>query len=231
MIKVVKDNTVPRDDIYKSGTIHTGQGEPPNSVSRPTPKPRQVASKPITNGKLLRPGGPKGGPSKFPSRPAAATRPTPQQIPQTPPRTQPATSQLRPIPQTVTTQARPIPQPVAGQARPILQPAAAQARPIPQLVPVINGVNNGRADSSNSVNRAPPPPPPPPPSEPPAARKNIYRVLYDFGGQSQTEISFVQKDELIEVLKMETNGTTNVPGLLIHRTPHANGFSHRLVAC
>lgn len=65
VIKVVKDPAVPRDDIYKSGTIHTGQGEPPNSISRPTPKPRPVAGKAITRGKLLRPGGPGGQAGKL----------------------------------------------------------------------------------------------------------------------------------------------------------------------
>lgn len=72
----MKDPAVPRDDLYKSGKIHTGPGEPPNSVSRPTPRGKQVAGKPITKGKLLRPGGPGGGPSKLASRPAQS-RPTP----------------------------------------------------------------------------------------------------------------------------------------------------------
>jgi len=89
-IKVVKDPAVPRDDLYKSGTIHTGPGEPPSSVSRPTPKGRQIAAKPITKGKLLRPGGPGGGPSKLASRPAQPRQTTPA-----------ATSQPRPIPQPV----------------------------------------------------------------------------------------------------------------------------------
>ncbi|KAF2118272.1 P-loop containing nucleoside triphosphate hydrolase protein [Lophiotrema nucula] len=89
-VKVVKDPAVPRDDLYKSGTVHTGPGEPPNSVSRPTPKGKQVAAKPITKGKLLRPGGPGGGPSKLASRPAQ------------PRQTQPvAASQSRPVPQPV----------------------------------------------------------------------------------------------------------------------------------
>ncbi|KAI4190877.1 MAG: hypothetical protein L6R41_000478, partial [Letrouitia leprolyta] len=57
-VKAIKDPSVPRDDYYKSGSIHTGPGEPPNSVSKRTPKPKQVAGKPITTGKLLRPGGP-----------------------------------------------------------------------------------------------------------------------------------------------------------------------------
>lgn len=71
-VKVVKDPTVPRDDLYKSGTIHTNQGESPNSISRPTPKGKAVA-RPITSGKLLRKGGPGGQQSKTASRP----RPTP----------------------------------------------------------------------------------------------------------------------------------------------------------
>jgi len=96
-VKAVKDPAVPRDDTYKSGTIHTGAGEPPNSVSKPTPKGKQVAAKPITKGKLLRPGGPGGGPSKLASRPAQAR--------QVPPAaasiTTPITSQPRPVPQSV----------------------------------------------------------------------------------------------------------------------------------
>jgi myosin-1 len=84
---VVKDPAVPRDDLYKSSTIHTGPGEPPNSVSKPTPKGKQKAAKPITSGKLLRPGGPGGGPSKLASRPAHS-------MPA-------ATSQPRPVPQPV----------------------------------------------------------------------------------------------------------------------------------
>ncbi|KAF2203736.1 hypothetical protein GQ43DRAFT_478776 [Delitschia confertaspora ATCC 74209] len=95
VVKVVKDPAVARDDLYKSGTIHTGPGEPPNSVSKPTPKGRQVAAKPITKGKLLRPGGPGGGPSKLASRPA---QPKPQ---------------LQPTPVT-SSQPRPVPQPVAA---------------------------------------------------------------------------------------------------------------------
>ena len=76
-IKVVKDPAIARDDTYKSGTIHTGPGEPPNSVSKPTPKGKQVAAKPITKGKLLRPGGPGGGPSKLAGRPAQPRQITP----------------------------------------------------------------------------------------------------------------------------------------------------------
>ncbi len=83
-VKVQKDPAVPRDDVYKSGTIHVPQGESPNSVSRPTPRGKAIA-KPITSGKLLRPGGPGGQPSKAATRrPVPAARPaaqTPRPVP------------------------------------------------------------------------------------------------------------------------------------------------------
>lgn len=165
----MKDPSVPRDDMYKSGTIHTGPGEPPSSRSRPTPKRKQIAGKPITSGKLLRPGGPSGGPSKLASRPATS-RPVPQPIP--------GASQAA-------IQSRPVPQPVAS-----LNPVAAA-----------NGMSQSHSKSSLSANRAPPPPPP----GPPAPKKETYRALYDFNGQSSNELSLT-KDELIEVLQKENNG-------------------------
>ncbi|KAL3423473.1 myosin [Phlyctema vagabunda] len=63
VIKVVKDSTM-REDFYKSGAIHTSQGEPPNSVSRPMPKGKPVAAKPFATKGLIKPGGPGGRPSK-----------------------------------------------------------------------------------------------------------------------------------------------------------------------
>ncbi|KAI9758001.1 MAG: hypothetical protein M4579_003237 [Chaenotheca gracillima] len=95
VIKVVKDPSIQRDDLYKSGTIHTGPGESPSSASRPTPRPKQIAGKPISSGKLLRPGGPGGGPSKLSSARPAAARPVPQAAPR------PAQTQSRPVPQPV----------------------------------------------------------------------------------------------------------------------------------
>lgn len=196
MIKVVKDNTVQRDDLYKSGTIHTGQGEPPSSRSRPTPKSKQKPGKPISNGKLLRPGGPGGGPSKLASRPAQS-RPVPQQSPRT-------------------------------------QPAATQPRPVPRPVHELNGVSHVRMESSSSISRAPPPPPPPaapamPKKEP---KKDIYRVLYDFQGQSANEMRILQKDELLEILQKSDNGRSPY-GLVhsYHTTMSTMLMPHRLVAC
>ncbi len=192
-VKVVKDSTVSRDDLYKSGTIHTGPGEPANSVSRKTPKGKPKAAKPVTQGKLLRPGGPGGGPSKLASRPAAA-RPVPQAQPLP---SQP--TQSRPTPAQTP---RPMPQPVAAQSRPVPQPLAAST------LAVVNGIGHSRTESSLSIDRAPPPPPPP--AAPPAARKNTFRALYDFNGQSQSELHQLTKDEIIEVLQKESNGMQTV---------------------
>ena len=57
-VKFIKDETVPRGDLYKSHTVHVQSGEPPNSVSRPVPKKKEGVVRPITQGKLLRKGGP-----------------------------------------------------------------------------------------------------------------------------------------------------------------------------
>ncbi|KAL4925513.1 class I myosin myoA [Aspergillus undulatus] len=101
-VKVVKEPSASQVDSYKSGTIHTGPGEPATSQSKPTPRGKQVAARPVTSGKLLRPGGPGGGPSKLASRPAPERRPIPQPTPQ--PAAQP------------TPTSRPVPQPVAAVA-------------------------------------------------------------------------------------------------------------------
>ncbi|PHH80763.1 hypothetical protein CDD80_7300 [Ophiocordyceps camponoti-rufipedis] len=58
-VKVLKDSQQ-HADYYKSGAIHTSQGEPPTSGSRPMPKGKPVPPRPITRGKLIKPGGPGG---------------------------------------------------------------------------------------------------------------------------------------------------------------------------
>lgn len=57
-VKYIKDETVPRNDVYKSHTVRVPSGEPPNSVSRPPAKRKPGVVRPITQGKLLRAGGP-----------------------------------------------------------------------------------------------------------------------------------------------------------------------------
>lgn len=167
--------------MYKSSTVHVGPGEPPNSVSRPTPKGKQVAAKPITKGKLLRPGGPGGGPSKLASRPA----------------------QPRPVPTPAASQPRAVPQPSA-----VPQPAASQPRPVPQPVAALsNGTGAHARTASAASNRAPPPPPPPaaPAPAPAQPKEPRYKALYDFAGQSAGELS-IAKDEIILVTQKENNG-------------------------
>lgn len=182
-VRTIRDPSVPRDDYYKSGTIHTGPGEPPNSVSKRTPKPKRVAGKPITSGKLLRPGGPGGAPGKLSSRPSSS----------------------RPIPQPTTSQRHtPTASNPAAQLTPLPRAAATQPRPIPQPLAAVNGVSHSRNDSASSVSRAPPPPPP---AAPAAAQKETYRALYDFAGQSETELT-ITKDEIVEVARKEPNGIT-----------------------
>ncbi|KIK70640.1 hypothetical protein GYMLUDRAFT_65857 [Collybiopsis luxurians FD-317 M1] len=68
-IKAVKDENVQKDDAYKSHAIHVQSGEPPSSLSRPAAKRKAGVVRPITQGKLLRAGGP--------DKPRAASKPKP----------------------------------------------------------------------------------------------------------------------------------------------------------
>ncbi|EPS96689.1 hypothetical protein FOMPIDRAFT_1025302 [Fomitopsis schrenkii] len=74
-VKFIKDETVPRDDVYKSHTVHVPSGEPPDSLSRPPAKRKAGVVRPITQGKLLRKGGPSDKPAA--SRPRPAAQPLP----------------------------------------------------------------------------------------------------------------------------------------------------------
>ena len=61
-IKFIKDETVTSNfDVYKSHTVHVPSGEPPGSLSRPPAKRKAGVVRPITQGKLLKAGGPVGG--------------------------------------------------------------------------------------------------------------------------------------------------------------------------
>ncbi|KAK3694932.1 P-loop containing nucleoside triphosphate hydrolase protein [Podospora appendiculata] len=182
LVKVVKDAPTPHD-FYKSSTIHTQQGEPPNSISRPTPKGKPVPPRPITRGKLIRPGGPGG-------RPARNT--TSSRTPQ--PRPSAATS-------SAATSSRPVPQPPrASQARVSVGAAAA-------LASQVGVASHTRQQSSTSSVRAPPPPPP---AAPAAKPKIMAKVLYDFAGQKENEMS-ITKGEIIEIVQKENNGRLSRP--------------------
>lgn len=191
-VKAIKDTAVRRDDLYKSGTIHTGPGESPSSISKRTPKGRRVAGKPITKGKLVRPGGPGGGPSKLASRPAQARpTPTPRALPQQPAASQPAT----------------VTRPAASQPRVVPQPMAPAA-----AVAATNGIGHTRNVSNPSASSSRAPPPPPPPAAAAAApAEPTYRALYEFNGQTGTELS-LGKDEIVIVTQKESNGKSELSG-------------------
>lgn len=74
-VKFLKDETVPRNDVYKSHAVHVPTGEPPSSLSNPPAKRKAGVARPITQGKLLRKGGPSDKPAA--SRPKPAAKPLP----------------------------------------------------------------------------------------------------------------------------------------------------------
>ncbi|KAL0951617.1 hypothetical protein HGRIS_008298 [Hohenbuehelia grisea] len=75
MIKFAKDETIVKDDVYKSHAVRVQSGEPPGSLSRPPAKRKPGVVRPITQGKLLKAGGPST--KKPASRPKPATQPLP----------------------------------------------------------------------------------------------------------------------------------------------------------
>jgi len=166
LVKVMKDapNQV---DFYKSSTIHTQAGLPPNSVSLPTPKGKPVPPRPITRGKLIKPGGPGGRPSRH------ANNRTPQ---------------ARPGAAAATPRAAAQPRVTASTAV-----ASAFTNPIP---------SHTRQQSNSSAVRAPPPPPPAAPAKPP---KITAKVLYDFAGQKENELT-IRAGDIIEIVQKENNG-------------------------
>lgn len=207
-VKVIKDPSVPRDDLYKSGTIHVGQGESPNSVSRPTPRGKAIV-RPITTGKLLRPGGPGGQSSKMTSRPKPAARPVPAAAPQASrpvPAAMPQAS--RPVPAAVPQAARPVPAAIPQAARPVSTSASAYdavtmpSRAVPS--PQTNG--HSRNESLGPSRVAPPPPPPPPPmAAPVAAGPPQVKVKYDFDSPAANQLS-IKAGQILELSQKENNG-------------------------
>ncbi|KAF5323389.1 hypothetical protein D9611_005601 [Ephemerocybe angulata] len=108
-VSFMKDETIAKDDHYKSHVVHVPSGEPAGSLSRPPAKRKAGVVRPITSGKLLRAGGPskpsasrpKPKPQPLPgqARPAAALNPiapaavaAPRATPKPKPATAPATS-------------------------------------------------------------------------------------------------------------------------------------------
>ncbi|KAI8683759.1 Myosin-1 [Fusarium keratoplasticum] len=190
-VKVLKDSQLPVD-YYKSGGIHTQPGEPPNSVSKPTPKGKPVPPRPITRGKLIKPGGPNGRPSRLTGnrtakpRPGAGSRPTPQ-------------------PPAAVTAAAAIPAaasqgPVTVPHRPVSTQNAHAA--------VANSISNHTRNASGAGRAPPPPPPPAAPARPASPPKILAKVLYDFAAQRENELS-IHANEIVEIVQKENNGKSN----------------------
>lgn len=206
LVKTVKDPSQVKYDLYKSGSIHVGPGESPNSVSRPTPKGKAVV-RPITAGKLLRPGGPGGKPSKLTSRPrpapvaaarpaAATNHPVPSPRPATIAAADPTDPSRRPIP-TPTAAVNGI----ASANRAVTQSQSRQP-------PTDGHMNNGSVSSTSTFsNHAPPPPPPPPPAAAPALKpaKPQVRVLYKFESPQSNQLS-IEAGQILDLLQREGNG-------------------------
>ncbi|KAH8682315.1 P-loop containing nucleoside triphosphate hydrolase protein [Xylariales sp. PMI_506] len=161
LVKVAKDAPT-AVDFYKSGAVHTQPGESPSSTSRPTPKGKPVPPRPITRGKLIKPGGPNGRPSRITN-----TRSTPSTAKRGP--------SAVPTPQMAST------------------PAAAVTTTLP---------SHTRGQGSTASARVPPPPPP---TAPPAKAKMQAKVLYDFAGEKENELS-IRAGEIIEIVQKENNG-------------------------
>lgn len=204
VVKAIKDPSVQRDDFYKSGAIHTGPGEPPNSRSRKTPKPKPGQAKAITKGKLIRPGGPGGKPAKPASRTmnsgATETKPVPARpaIPSRP--------EARAVPDVVQPQ-HSHPQ---APARSTPHADVTQHESIQQQLGAANGTSHMQNKSSRK-SAAPPLPPAAPTAPPP--NKVLYKALYDFrpsGAEGEIE-GGVNAGETVEALSEQVINGISTP--------------------
>ncbi|KAG6865778.1 class II myosin [Blastosporella zonata] len=137
-VKFIKDERVLKDGVYKSHTVTVGSGEPPSSLSRPAAKRKAGIVRPITQGKLLRAGGPSDK-----SKAAAKPKPAPRSLPgaSTPAAAPPAAIRSTPAP---------------------APPAAIRSTPAPAAAPT----TALRAPPPPPRAVAPPPPPPTKPAVP-----------------------------------------------------------------
>ncbi|KAG6021247.1 class II myosin [Claviceps sp. Clav32 group G5] len=174
-VKVIKDSQQ-TGDYYKSGAIHTQTGESPASESHPMPKAKPVPPRPITRGKLIKPGGPAGG------RPSGLTAKRTQQL-----RPEAGGRIVPQSPAVVPTQAKP-PDEINGSC------VLGSKNAIPSRTRYQGNVDN-------VATRAPPPPPPAALGQ----SKIVAKVLYDFNGQRDNELS-IRAGDVLEIVQKENNG-------------------------
>lgn len=109
---------------------------------------------------------------------------------------------------------RPVPQPLPSGniasdiiSKPPTIATTVKSAPVAKIAPVKSIVitnNKGTVESeSKGPPRAPLPPPPPPPAAAPVV--DLYRAKFDFEGQ-EGEMT-LKKDDLLEVVRKEDNGT------------------------
>lgn len=193
-VKAVKDPSAGKNDLYKSGQVHVAPGEPPNSVSKPTPKGKQKPAKAITSGKLLKKS--EGGKLSSQARPPPQQRPVPR---------------AQPLPGSAGQTAAPKTQ---DRTVPVPQPASALMNGAAHSGGGGGGGASGHARNTSTASaRAPPPPPPAPAAAaaPPAPpRDPQFKALYEFNGQTSGELS-IKKDEIIVVTQKENNGKLLTP--------------------
>lgn len=187
-VKFVRDDAVPRDDVYKSGTVHVPTGEPANSLSKPFPRKKDLSS----SGIAVRP------------RAKATTR---KQVVA-------STTIQRPITDSShanTPQYHSVQSTNPAKNHAVSAAAVAmgnkQARNGNDLAPALANTSLSKTSPRTAAkpagsSRAPPPPPPAPKAVP---VKPIYVALYDFQGQSSGELSFSVGD-VIDITQKESNG-------------------------
>ncbi|CAD6890277.1 unnamed protein product [Tilletia controversa] len=174
-----KDETVPRDDVYKSSTVLVPTGEAPGSLSRPPARRKPGIVRPVTTGRLIRP----GGPSSARGRPAAST-----------PRAIPKPAQKLPGAASAAAAS-------SGGASNGTSAAAAAAR-----LGANKAAAAGPGRVPGPV-RGPPAPlaPPAPPATPAAPAVPMHKALYAYATSNDGEMTLVE-GELVEVVTKENNG-------------------------
>ncbi|KDQ12226.1 hypothetical protein BOTBODRAFT_56806 [Botryobasidium botryosum FD-172 SS1] len=230
LIKFVKDETIARDDVYKSHVVSVPSGEPANSESMPPARRKPGVVRPITQGKLLRAGGPStakaapraGGrapPPGVPGRSGAAPPPPPPPPPAAAPSTPRATPRLPPAPPASNANrssgvgaprgfgggSTPAPPPPPPPPPPPAAAAFNRATPAvhtPPPPPPPPPVSNYTRPTPTPP--APPPPPPPAPVTPPEPEVPKYKAVFNFDGE-EGEMS-LRKDDLVELIRKDDNG-------------------------